>query len=318
MNTPARTAALPLVLILCACGAGSKAQGDAYLGVIDGSALDAKFLPGKCGSQPCYPGLTAYAKGSPVYFYLLGTLATATLPPLKAAAAPAVYRLPEGECDAVTGYDPMRDAYPSLTQFPIFSSLPLTARAGVVVLPFVTVVDVVRTSALQCNAVKGAASIGTDGGAGEFGLQPDAAKTPTVSLWAVTDPAAPLSPPSADSTLATAYGWYRGLLLTYLDGGPVPVSPSGDLLAMDGVILDPAGLTTFAKPTDPKVVLLPFRPGEAGYSPIVKLHSWRLPAGKVGGDYTGLCLSGTNCGPKEVNFTQAASTAFNTVFIAAQ
>lgn len=317
MNTPARRAALPLALILGGCGA-APSQGDAYKGVIDGSALDAKLLPGKCGSQPCYQQLTAYAKGSPVYFYLLGAQATSTLPPLKAANAPAVYRLPDGQCEPVAGYDPMRDAYPSQSQFPIFTALPTAARAGVLVLPFVSVVDAVGAGGFPCNAVKDATSVATDGGTGRFGLQPDPAKSPTVSLWAVVDPAAPLNPASPDSTLATAYGWYRGLLLTYLDGGPVPVSAGGELQAMDGVILDPAGVTTFAKPTDPKVVLLPYRPGEPGYSPIVRLHSWRLPAGRVGGDYTGLCLSGMSCGPKEVNFTQAAPAAFNTIFIAAQ
>jgi hypothetical protein len=307
-----------LVWILGGCGAAERsASFDRYNGPIDGAALDAKFLPGKCGSQPCYAGLTAQAQGRPVSFYLLGTMTTSSLPPLLAENAPLAYHLPDGDCVANDDYDSMRDAYRSDAQFPLFTTLPFAARAGVTVLPFVNVVELGHLGELRCNAAKTAESVGVDGQIGRLGLAADTSAR-TTKLWAVIDPTAPLSPSRPDSALTVSYGWYRGLLLTYLDGGQVPVSASGELQAMDGVILDPPSASTFAKPNDPKVLLLPYRPGEAGYSPIVKLHSFRVPEGRKAGDYSGICLSGVDCRPTEVNFTEAAPAAFNTILIAAQ
>jgi hypothetical protein len=313
-----RTRLLWLTLSLLGCGGNAALTPDAFKGYIDGTVLDAKFLPARCASGSCYPSQAGYVHGAPISFYNVGSLTTSTLPPLKAANAPKVYTVTNDQCSPVEAGDPLTEIYPSSAQFPLFTTLPLASRVtGVTVLPFVTVLGTGRTTSFTCNAVKTAASVGTDQAPGKFGLQ--ASSDPgQVRLWAVVDPTAPLAPATADFTLTTSYGWYNNLLLTYLDGGPVPTSATGELQAMDGVILDPAGVTTFAKATDPKVVLLPFKPGEAGYSPIVKLHSWRLPAGKVPGDFTGICTVATSCGPKDVNLTQAAASPFNTILIVTQ
>jgi hypothetical protein len=290
---------------------------DPYKGFIDASGLDAKFLPGKCGTAPCYPSQQGFAHGAPFFFYNVGTVTTSAVPVLKVSAAPTAYQWAQGHCRTVDGYDPMQDRYASANQFPLFGSLPLAPKsASVFVSPFVNVVPIASNEPFTCNDLKDAQWVGADGGTpGKF--SPVADTTSEVRLWAVIDPTAPLAPSSPDFTVTTAFGWYKDLLLTYLDGGPVPVNDKGELVAMDGVILDPAGATTFAKGTDPKVVLVPFVRGEAGYSPIVKLHSWRLPAGKVPGDYTGLCRA-PNCGPKDVDLAAAAATSFTTLFVVAQ
>ncbi len=304
-----------LLGVVSACAGGD--QPDDFKGFIDGTVLDAKFLPGKCGSAPCYPSQQGFAHGEPLYFYNVGALTTSTLPTLKAEAAPVVYGFGSGHCQLVGDYQPMRDAYSSEKQFPLFTALPLATRtAGVVVTPFVNVVPIATNGPFSCNDVKDAQWVGHgDTAPGKYALT--AGTTGEIRLWAVIDPTAPLAPSTPNFALAVQYGWYKDLLLTYLDGGPVPVNDKGELVAMDGVILDPAGVTTFAKATDPKVVLLPFKRGEDGYSPIVKLHSWRLPAGKVAGDFTGIC-HGTDCGAKDVDITQAAAAAFNTIFVVAQ
>jgi hypothetical protein len=110
-------------------------------------------------------------------------------------------------------------------------------------------------------------------------------------------------------------GWYRGLMLGYLDGGQVPVDAQGQLVAMDGVLLSPAGATS--RPSDPKAVLLPFLPGEAGYSPIVRLRPFTLPAGKSLGAFTGLCRAGAECAASELDESQVTSPASLTLFIVA-
>ena len=307
--------AVALFLALAACGGADPSRvPDSFRGFIDGSVLDAKLLPGKCDNKPCYAGQPAFAHGASIFFFNLGTVVTSTFPVQKAASAPQVFTM--SDCDAVAGFDPMHDAYASASQFPLFSSLPLaTKQFGVVVLPFVTVTSATHSAPFSCNAVKDAASVSADPmKPGKFGLTP--ATSGEVRLWAVVDPTAPVNPSTPDDKLGTSLGWYKTLLLAYLDGGPVPVNDAGELVAMDAVILDPAGVTTFAKPTDPRVVLLPFIRGEPGFSPIVRLHSFRFPAGKGPGDYTGICLTGMNCGANEVNFTQAAASAFNTIFIA--
>ena len=308
-----------LVVVICGLtlSCGSVDVADPFKGFIDASSLDAKFLPGKCGSLPCYPSQQGFVHGAPFYFYNVGTLITSTLPALKADAAPIAYAWAPGHCKPVADYQPMRDAYPSDTQFPLFTALPLATRtASVVVSPFVNVRPIAASEPYNCNDLKDAQWVGVGATApGKF--SPIAGDGGEIRLWAVIDPTAFLSPSSPDFTLSASYGWYKDLLLTYLDGGPVPLNDKRELLAMDGVILDPAGVTTFSKGTDSKVVLLPFKPGEAGYSPIVKLHSWRLPAGKVPGDYTGTCRA-PDCGPKDVDLANAAVNAFTTLFVVAQ
>jgi hypothetical protein len=302
-------------ILVVSCGAPSGA--DDYRGFIDASGFDAKFLPGRCGSTPCYSAQLGYAKGQPVSFYNLGALLSTAVPALKSTDLPTVFDIPSDKCQAVEGYDAMRDAYDSSSQFPLFSTLPLAPRTGstTFVSPFVNALPIESADSFKCNDVKDATNVGFgETEPKKYGLR--AAAAGQVVLRAVVDPTAPLAT-NASLTIATKFGWYKNLLLTYLDGGPVPVNDKGLLQAMDGVLLDPAGVTTFARATDAKVVLLPFVRGEPGYSPIVRLRSFRLPAGKVPGDYTGIC-SGTNCGPKDVDITKASATAFNTIFIISQ
>jgi hypothetical protein len=258
-----------------------------------------------------------YVEGKAVSFYNLGSVATAALPVLKAAALPAVFDIAPDHCSSARPYDPLLDAYDPAVQLPIFTALPLATKvAGAVVTPFVSVVPIVSYSPFACNAVKDAADVAY-AGSSSAKYQLSAADSGEARMRAVIDPTAPLAPGTPDLTLKASLGWYKDLLLTWLDGGPVPLNEKGELQAMDGVILDPAGSTASAKFTDPKVVLLPFSFGEAGYSPIVRLHAFRLPAGKVAGDFTGLC-KGTTCGPKDVNLTLASATSTSTIFIVSQ
>ncbi len=308
-----------VLLTIASCGAAGPSLPDEYKGFIDASVFDAKFLPGKCGSAPCYPSQQGFAGGAPLFFYNLGSLSTTALPAIKAADLAPVFSFGEGRCKPNDDFQAMRDAYSLSNQFPLFTALPVTSRvASVVVNPFVNVVPIAGTAPYSCNALKDAQAVAYKGSAStKFNVTADETVAPQPQLWAAIDPTAPLAPSNPDFTLAVSYGWYKDLLLTYLDGGPVPVSDKGELVAMEGVILDPAGATTFAKPTDAKVVLLPFKRGEPGYSPIVRLHSWRLPAGKVPGDFTGICNGGT-CGDKDVDITAAAPVAFNTIFVVSQ
>ena len=310
---------IAVMISLTSCGVSGPFVADEYKGFVDASVFDAKFLPGRCGGAPCYPSQQGFARGAPVFFYNLGSLSTATLPAIKAADLAPVFSFGPGRCKPNDDFQPMRDAYSLANQFPLFTALPLTSRVtGVVVNPFVNVVPISGTAPYVCNDLKDAQVVAYKGSVSrKFNVTADETVTPQPQLWAAIDPTAPLAPSSPDFTLTVSYAWYKDLLLTYLDGGPVPVSDSGELVAMDGVILDPAGLTTFAKATDAKVVLLPFKRGEPGYSPIVRLHSWRLPAGKVPGDFTGIC-NGSNCGDKDVDITTAAAVAFNTIFAVSQ
>src|SRR5689334_19016421 len=64
---------LTMALSAVSCG-GSTQPGDAYLGFIDATQLDSKFLPGTCGSSKCYQPMTGNANGAAVAFYNLGFL----------------------------------------------------------------------------------------------------------------------------------------------------------------------------------------------------------------------------------------------------
>ena len=314
-----KTDVVLLAVLISTSGCGSRASvADEYKGFIDASAFDAKFLPGRCGSAPCYPSQQGYAHGAPVYFYNAGSVATASLPALKAIDLAPAFSFGSGRCVPNSDYQPMRDAYSQAEQYPLFSALPVASRVtGAVVTPFVNVVPISSSAPYTCNDVKDAEAVAYKGSvSSKFDVIGDET-TAVPSMWVAIDPTAPLSPGSPAFTLAVSYAWYKDLLLTYLDGGPVPFNDKGELVAMDGVILDPAGGAAPSKTTDAKVVLLPFKRGEPGYSPIVKLHALRLPAGKVPGDFTGLCAGG-QCGPKDIDLATAAASALNPIFVVSQ
>jgi hypothetical protein len=119
-------------------------------------------------------------------------------------------------------------------------------------------------------------------------------------------------------------GWYKGLQFNYLDGGDIPIDPvQPDSLAyMDGVLVDPIpdpSLSSgpFSNTTDANVVILPFLPGEAGYSPIVRLHDFALPPGGTFGQFTDECPTGQGCTATQVDMTQVQYPANQLIFIVA-
>ena len=127
------------------------------------------------------------------------------------------------------------------------------------------------------------------------------------SAGSSTVPAAPLP---------TNAFWFRGLQAGYLSGGQIPTDSSGNLVAMDGVLVSPSGGSFSAVTTD-KAVLLPFQPGDDGYSPIVRLHE--ISVAKLG-DVTGVCPLGVpSCPSNYVSLSdpKLSKDAFNTILIAA-
>lgn len=307
-----------LCLSLLSCGRGvSATSGDPDLGAIDATVLDAKLLPSTdkklCPAGNCYPGQFAYARGKEIYFYNLGAVATSSVSTLNASSLPAAY-VAEG-CQPVA--DDGKGAFPTESQLPVFSALPLaTTKTGVVVLPLVRQVGFTGVEELPCNTVKDEASIASADGerAGRYGAQVTTAGD--AKLWGVIDGfGATLRPQSATLKTELSRGWYRGLQLGFLDGGRVPVDAEGRLVAMEAVQLVNAAGTL--KPTDPQVVILPFLPGEAGYSPMVRLHTFTLPAGKSPGAFTGICPLDRPCEANEVDLTKASATAATTLFIVA-
>jgi hypothetical protein len=85
---------------------------------------------------------------------------------------------------------------------------------------------------------------------------------------------------------------------------------------MDGAIVDPTTDAPVFPVNTPRAVVLPAVPGQAGYSPIVRLHDFPLPSGASLGQYTAICTNLTNCQPNEIDLTKAGPS-FNTIFIVA-
>jgi hypothetical protein len=303
-----RASVLAFSVLVAACGPqNTSTTADNYKGFIDGATLDSKFQSGICptatsSTARCtsYNAQQGFVRGQPIFFYNMGgfTAMTSIRPSdLKALDSTVAYQFATGQCSPGKDFDTRNDQYPAKTQFPIFATLPLPARTGAVpTLPFVNV-----------------KAFGTDA---QFGAKASGANE--VRLWAVIDPVLPLNPGAAADFKPEGYGWHNNLLLSYLDGGPVPVNEKGEVQSMEGVLLDPPGVTTFGRPTDARAILLPFRRGEAGFSPVVRLRSFRIPTGKTYGDFTGICATGMNCAANEVNLPSLPPTNFNTIFIVSQ
>ena len=123
----------------------------------------------------------------------------------------------------------------------------------------------------------------------------------------------PLSP---TSQFLPQSGWFKGLIFSYLEGGKVPLNAAGDILTMEGVVVDPAGSGSSVL-TANKVIILPFGIDEANYSPIVRLRHFRAAAGKLPGAYTALCTSAATTfglpacagAPNEVDMNSASVAA---------
>jgi hypothetical protein len=170
----------------------------------------------------------------------------------------------------------------------VFSALPVAPAGTAVVLPIVRTATVFGLTTNPCNALKKTASIES----GMFGAAPDDLKPTSARLWAVIDPAAWVIPLSDTSAFQPRYGWFKGLLLAYLDGGKLPLNAAGNVLTMEGVVVDPAGAGSSAL-TANRVIIFPFGPDETGYSPIVRLRHFRAAASTQPSAYTSICTSAT-------------------------
>ena len=176
-----------------------------------------------------------------------------------------------------------------------------------------------------CNDIKAASSIGPSvSQTGNFGAY--STPTNTVSLWPVVDVSAAFVPKNSLFAVEQ-FAWYKGLQLESVSGGDVPSDAAGNLLPMDGVILDPPVPTgnspLFAKVTDAKALLFAFTPGEKGYSPMVRLWDYTYDINQPLGTLTGICHGNSQaCTVSQVDIDKLLGSAggkvpLNTLFIVA-
>jgi len=324
-------AALFVGALAPACGpdTGPKVPGDRYNGVFDSASLDLKFAPGStstttCGSvrAPCYLAQQGWANGKAFKFYNIAGAATAnavrttpsatvSLFPLATSSLIKVFHFPNN-CAKGKEFDPRSDLFREDVQYPLFTNLPFpSTSSSVFVLPLVALHSV-SVSGNTCNALKDAASI-TDG---EFGARPSENPT-SVQVWAPVDPSSGFQPlGSAATPPPTANAWFRGMQGLYLDGGRVPLDSSGNVVAMDGVILNPVG-SAFESVLTNNALILPATPGQDAYSPVVRLRQYRMTGSQRLSDFSGICLAGATCKAKEVPIADTTAS-FNTIFIVAQ
>jgi hypothetical protein len=308
-----------------------------------GSARD------KCNTNAsCYFKTQGFAAGQPFHFFIAGNVADTTPEPpfIPTCAIPGydcVYspEIATHQGDGGGGwsanvfphscnpapFDPVNDAFRRDQQFPLVSALPLNNSSLSGARPPVGVVAVHSVTGIAgetCNDLKYYEHVGTPGHPGNFGsVQTEAVSS--YQVWMVFDPLLPVYSQNAGAQLTPDTFWFRGLQANYLSGGNIPVDAKGNLVAIDGVILDPAGSNLFEVPTTEKAVLLPVQPGTPGFSPIVRLHDFRLPSGNncrnaacTLGFYQGVCPIGTvGCPDNFVDLSKTNTTAFNTMFIVA-
>jgi len=311
---------LAALLAVGACEEASRNAPDPYYGAVDPTAFDSRFQPStdkvRCPNGNCYPYQLGYQGGQQIHFFNFGATQTKNFPVDQTGATqiPVTLANPAFEfTDCVQRpYDAFRDPFDRRMQYPIFARLPLaTTNTRAFVIPLTAVFPVTHAGGAGCNDLKDASSIGPAAGPpGKYGAE--ASGTADYRIWGAIDMTALLP---ATSMAARPYAWYRGLQLQYLDGGSIPVDATGqNVLYMDGVLTNP-GNGYFAKPTDQNVVILPFKPGDPGYSPIVRLHDFDLAmAGKTVGDLTGICRMPPCTDPTQVDISRIPA-AFNTIFI---
>jgi len=307
-----QTLGLVAALSVVSCG-DSEQVGDPFQGYIDTSVLDTKFQPaGSCGSAKCYLPQTVTVNSDPVLVYNLGLVANPntdkTKPPAAILAdnlAASVYEFPEG-CEAGKAYDPRTDAFDETKQYPVFTKLPTanTSSSAPPVLPLVKVVQWTGSGAYTCNALKSAVTLDK----GEFSLQKQ--ESYTVAMRPVI--AAAEVRLSNGTSYTPPLGWYKGLLLNYLDAGQVPVEqlPLGTdgalvdaVKTMDGVIVNPP-TGTASTVTANNVLVLFARPGEVGWSPVVRLREFTATTGTTPSSYKSLCYDAP-CAASSVDMSKA-------------
>lgn len=292
---------------------------DPYEGSVDYSVLataplppDPKGLtPAVCGTKRCYYAATGQAQGQPVTFFAFDAIpATASPAPVLTLAGVTAteYDFPTG-CDATGTFDPVQSAYRPDAQYPVFSQVPQNVTGRPPALPLVQISQVGGLSGWSCQDFKSSTSVlKAEEGA-------SAVAQPHVYLRPVIDQTAPVKP-SKPSFFVPHPGWWNNLQLAYLEGGEVPVDANGNLVVMEGALLDSTPGVT-AKLTDPNAVVLAFQPGQPGYSPLVALHEFAVPAGHTASSYTSLCTTPGNCRPNEVDPSQWSSAPSLTVFLVA-
>jgi hypothetical protein len=318
-----QTLGLVAALSVVSCG-DSESTGDKFQGYIDWSVLDTKFRQAQCGgSAACYQPQTVTVNNDPVVVYNLGLVAnpdtTKAKPPPAVVAdslATSVYEFPDG-CQAGKAYDPRTDAFEETKQYPIFTRLPLanTSSSAPAVVPLVKVIQWKGSGAYTCNALKSATTIDK----GEYNLEKQEGFT--VALRAVVGAS------EVRRANGTQYipplGWYKGLLLNYLDAGQValeqqPVGTDGALVdvlkPMDGVIVNPPTGTSAV--TANNVIVLFARPGEVGWSPVVRLREFTATTGTTPASYRSLCYDAPcPAGTVPMNGPGAASRYAGTLFL---
>jgi hypothetical protein len=309
---------LGLVAALSAMSCGdSEPFGDPFQGYIDGSVLDSKFQPaGTCGvnKAKCYVPQTVSVNGDPVAVFNLGLVNNPNTDKTKAPPSIAVdsittnvYEFPEG-CIAGPAYDPRTDAYDQEHQYPVYSKVPVanTSTTAPAVVPLTRVVTWNGSGKYACNVIKSATSV--DEGHYVLTLKDE-------SAVAVRFVIAPFEVRGTDgSTYTPPMGWYKGLLLNYLDAGRVPVEtvqgptdtePKPYLVPMDGVIVHPSGTGTSAV-TANNVLVLRARPGEVGWSPVVRLREFKAVAPNTPSSYRSLCYDAP-CAAGTVDMSKATT-----------
>jgi hypothetical protein len=315
-----QTLGLVVALSVVSCG-DSEPVGDPFQGFIDPSGLDTKFRPGRCGSVDCYQPQTLTVNNDPVAVYNFGLVANPntdkTKPPPAVVAeslAATVYDFPDG-CRPGRAFDERAATFDETKQYPVFNRLPVanTSTTAPPVLPLVKVVQYTGSKEYTCNAIKDASSVDQN----EFILTKQAGFT--VALRAVIGLAEVRLPTGA--AYAPPLGWYKGLLLNYLDAGAVPVEqqPVGTdgalvdvIKPMDGVIVNPATGTASAV-TANNVIVLFARPGEVGWSPVVRLREFTAATGASPGSYRSLCYDAP-CAATSVDMSKATRYA-GTLFL---
>lgn len=307
-----QTLGLVAALSVVSCGDSEQTE-DKFQGYIDTSVLDSKFQPaGSCGSARCYLPQTVTVNNDPVLVYNLGLVANPntdkTKPPafiITESLATSVYEFPEN-CKVGEAYDPRTDAFDATTQYPVFTRIPVanTSSTAPAVVPLMKVVQWTGSGAYDCNALKSAVTIDK----GEFNLTKQEGYTvamrPVIAAAEVR---------RSDGTAYTPpLGWFKGLLLNYLDAGNVPTEqqPVGTdnamvdvVKTMDGVIVNPT-TGTASSVTANSVIVLFARPGEVGWSPVVRLREFTAPTGTTPASFKSLCYDAP-CAATAVDMSKA-------------
>lgn len=328
---------LTMALGAVSCG-GSNEPGDPYYGVIDATQLDSKFQTtstcGKTGKDKCpYQPMTGSANSASFPFYNFGFLDKGDKSLVKDSASriglpvstvkATAYDFTES-CKTGKEFDVRTDAYRQDAQYVVFDTLPLSSNPTPV-LPLVNVKTWTGVSKYTCNAIKSAQSL-TDG---VFGGA--AAEGATIALRPVIDMLTDFKAPTTNPSYVPPFGWYRGLQFNYLDGGVVPTEDvevsdsSGNkktvtvIKAMDGVLVKPSSGTA-PKPTDSTAVLV-FRakPGDADWSPVVRVREFTVTGSTKPADYTALCYDPdvtTGCPAGTIDMTKLpVSNATGLLFV---